>query len=511
MRTSPRTHATLLAALLTSVPAAAQITEIVDAAGAGPGAPLDKPAGIGVDASGNVFVSGASSNNVLMIAPGGAITEILDAAGDGAGNGLGNARGITVGPDGSVFVSGWTSNNVFMIENPGQPAQSVQMILDASGDGIHAIGRPSDMVSDALGNVFVAGIDSDNVFMIQSPGTPAQVTNQILGPSGDGAGHPLDAPAGLAMNSSGDLLVASSNSDVVFLVSSPGLPSQAVKAVLTSAGDGLGNALDLPRGIAVDGIGNLYVAGVESDNVFRVTDPGLPTQSITQLIDATGAGTGSALDGADYVAVDGQGTVYVTGVNSDNAFQVASPSLNPVITEIIDAGGDGLGNPLDVAATVAVRGSGDVFVVGQGSDNVFRIQVPPPSFVPYGSGCAGTGGVVPVLAMSGAATPGGSVQLDILNGVGSGSAYVVLGLHQAALPMGFGCTLNVAPLLPAIIGPVPLFPLGAQGPGAGSISVPATLPDSLTPPVTLTVQTFIVDPGAAGGFANTNGVEMLVD
>ena len=133
-----------------------------------------------------------------------------------------------------------------------------------------------------------------------------------------------------------------------------------------------------------------------------------------------------------------------------------------------------------------------------------------PWFVPYGTGCYGSGQVVPALAMSGLASPGGQIQIDILNGVGSGTAFIFTGLQQASTYMGYGCYLNVAPLLPPIVGPIPLFPFGAQGPGAGSISIPVTLPTSLVPPVTITLQAFVDDPGGKGGFSNTNGIELNI-
>jgi len=53
-------------------------------------------------------------------------------------------------------------------------------------------------------------------------------------------------------------------------------------------------------------IGNVYVAGKESDNVFKITPAGL----ITEIIDAAGDGT-SPFSFAQGIAVDGAGNVYV--------------------------------------------------------------------------------------------------------------------------------------------------------------------------------------------------------
>lgn len=55
------------------------VSTIIDATGDGAEDPLQLPAGAVVDASGNVFVVGSYSDNVLRITPDGVISEIIDA------------------------------------------------------------------------------------------------------------------------------------------------------------------------------------------------------------------------------------------------------------------------------------------------------------------------------------------------------------------------------------------------------------------------------------------------
>ena len=79
------------------------------------------------------------------------------------------------------------------------------------------------------------------------------------------------------------------------------------------------------------------------------------------------------------VAVDSSGNVYVAGFSSDNVFQITPGGT---ITEIIDATGDGAGNLLEAAYDVAVDSSGNVFVSGIFSDNAFKLTAKPPQAVP---------------------------------------------------------------------------------------------------------------------------------
>ena len=124
----------------------------------------------------------------------------------------------------------------------------------------------------------------------------------------------------------------------------------------------------------------------------------------------------------------------------------------------------------------------------------------------YGDGCPGSAGLVPTLAVDACAAPGDPVTLSISRALGGATAWIFPGLWPAAAPMGFGCTLNVFPLLPAV-GPLPL---GGAAPGTGNLEIIATLPNSL-PPTAVTMQAFVVDGGAPGGFSSSRGATLTIE
>ena len=123
----------------------------------------------------------------------------------------------------------------------------------------------------------------------------------------------------------------------------------------------------------------------------------------------------------------------------------------------------------------------------------------------YGQGCPGSGGFTPTLGLSGCALAGSSVTLNVEDGLGGGTAILLFGTQPASLPMGFGCSLNVSPLLPIM----PSLPLTGAGPGDGAASLTAPLPANATG-LTVTGQVFVVDPGGAGGFSNSMGLEFVI-
>ena len=283
------------------------------------------------------------------------ITEIIDSTGDGAGNLLDIPIDVAVDSLGNVYVTGYNSDNVFRIT----PGGVITEIIDTSGDGAgNTLVSPIGVAVDDSGNVYVTGEDSDNVFRI----TPGGVITEIIDSSGDGAGNPLDRPQLMATDGLGNVYVTGFDSNNAFKIT----PSGVISEIIDSSGDGAGNTLAVAVGIAIDGSGNVYVTGAASDNVFRIT----PCEVITEIIDSNPPGFGTTLAAPLDIAVDGSDNVYVTGVLSDNAFKITPIG---VITEIIDSTGDGAGNLLAGSLGIAVDGSGNVYVTGADSDNVFRI------------------------------------------------------------------------------------------------------------------------------------------
>lgn len=94
----------------------------------------------------------------------------------------------------------------------------------------------------------------------------------------------------------------------------------------------------------------------------------------------------------------------------------------------------------------------------------------------FGQGCAGIGGFVPTLNFSGALGLGAAGSIDVASAEGGANGMFIFGPTAAQVPVGYGCSVLVNPIL----GYVGLFGLNGVGPGAGTYSFGFNMPLSTT-------------------------------
>jgi hypothetical protein len=137
--------------------------------------------------------------------------------------------------------------------------------------------------------------------------------------------------------------------------------------------NGPGNSDDGANAIAVDGSGNVYVTGGSDDSgtswdyATLKYDP-----NGNQLWEKRYNGTGNSDDGANAIAVDGSGNVYVTGGSDDSgtSWDYATLKYDPNGNQLWEKRYNGPGNSWDWANAIAVDGSGNVYVTGQSAQSI---------------------------------------------------------------------------------------------------------------------------------------------
>jgi sugar lactone lactonase YvrE len=358
--------------------------------GTGASALFGFPDAVAVDGGGNVYVSDSQYNTVRKITPGGVVTTLAGTPGvKGSADGAGSAAqfnqpaGIGVDSSGNVYVADSGNQTVRKITSSGTVSTlaglaGVSGSTDATGSAARFNG-PDGLACDAAGDVYVSEI-TDTIRRI----SPAGVVSTIAGNPGvpgpnDGVG--IDAlfyqPASLALDQVGNLYVADTYNSTIRLVTPAGVVSTLAGRVVTEgSADGTGTTalFSLPTGIAVAANGSVFVADTNNDTI-RMGNAAPPGSTPTRLINIStraqvGSGSNLLIPG---FAIKGAGmeTLLIRAVGpSLGEFNLTGLLAVPIL-KVFDSSGSviasnaGWGNSLTSPQIVAAESSVGAFALGE--------------------------------------------------------------------------------------------------------------------------------------------------
>lgn len=242
--------------------------------GTGTTALFRNPKGIAADSAGNVYVADTGNATIRKITGAGVVTTIagsasatgsLDATGTAAR--FASPYGVAVDSVGNLYVIDSTANTVRKITAAGVVttlAGSANQTGFVDGTGTAArFSVPFDIAVDSAGNLYVCDHGNHAVRKV----TPAGVVTTLAGSGspgnvdGTGTAALLKFPAGIAVDSAGNVYVADTDNQVIRKISPAGVVSTIAGSGIGSA-DGVGTAATFynPKDVAVDSSGNLFVA-----------------------------------------------------------------------------------------------------------------------------------------------------------------------------------------------------------------------------------------------------------
>ena len=307
--------------------------------GTGNEARFSQPNGITVHSAGNIYVADTANDNIRKITSAGVVSTIAGSAGiSGSADGVGtNAQfyqpqSIAVDSSGNLFVADTFNQTVREVT----PAGVVSTIAGSAGISGSANGMggnarffyPSSITVDGASNIYVADTANQTIRKIVSQGTNWVVSTLAgsVGSSGNLNGEGTNAlfrdPMGVAVDTMGNVYVADTDNDCIRKITPAGMVSTIAGSVYGSA-DGTGSNAQFrsPYGIAVDSAGNLYVADTVNSTVRAITSAG-KVSTIAGLAIVIGSVDGSGSDARFYIpsgiALDSAGNLYVadTGNNT---------------------------------------------------------------------------------------------------------------------------------------------------------------------------------------------------
>jgi sugar lactone lactonase YvrE len=386
--------------------------------GAGTVARFNAPRGIAVDHSGRVWVADSETGIIRMVTRGGVVTTI---AGDPSrrppigytGLVMNGPAGIGVTRSGQVTVA---DTRLHVIR---QPASTSYLTVVAGKEGESgtadspigaantaarfnsphgiALGARRDLDAAGIGVVYVADTANHTIRQFLSR-PPANNVNTLAGTpgvpgsaDGTGASAQFNLPRGVAVDAAGLVYVADTGNHIVRTITSDGVVNAfAGTAGVSGSTDGTGAAarFSSPSGVAVDSVGNVYVADTGNHTIRRITPTGVTTTfsgSAGVSGSANGVGSAARFLSPSGVAVDDAGIVYVADTGNHTIRAIATDGTVSTIGGLAGAHGavegDGSTARFDSPAAIASDPSGILYIADT-RNSMVRLGLPSTAAAP---------------------------------------------------------------------------------------------------------------------------------
>ena len=343
---------------------------------------LGQPEGVAIDTVGNLYVADAAANRVRIIAPDGTIqtfagTGVAGFAGDGgpaAAAQLNQPYGLAFDTGGNLYIADLGNGRVRKVSVTGviqTVAGGGAFAATSQGQGGPATAaqlvQPRNVTLDAAGSLYISDFGANQVYCVASDGTLTLFAGTgVAGFSGDTTSAllaQLSAPAGLAIDSYGELYIADSGNNRVRKVY-----NGVIITVFNTPG---------PTGLTLASTGTLYIAASSYFGTLSQQTPGIS----------------SAVD----VAVDPAGDLYTTS----GVFVMEIPAGGSIVTTIAGSGaspnfggdnGPAIAAQLSSPSSVAMDSSGNWYIADTANNRIRMVTPAGAISTIAGTGTAGSTG-----------------------------------------------------------------------------------------------------------------------
>ena len=303
--------------------------------GFGSQARFSSPYGVAVDSFGDLVVADRGNDIIRKVTSDGRVTTMAGKAGEpGSADGTGTAArfdypsAVAIDSNGNVWVADRENNEIRRVTQAGVVTTEAGALSTGSRDGNGTTARftaPSGVSFDANGNLLIADRDSQGIRRMSASRDVTTIAGMLVQSgaiNATGSAARFRYPFASAADAAGNIYTT----DVCSIrrTTPEGVVTTFAGAITTcGAADGTATTarFNNPRGIAIDGSGNLYVADTFNHTIRRITPAGAVT-TIAGVAGVAGLPTGAGTGTAEHfsfpygIAVDNRGTVYVA--DSDN-------------------------------------------------------------------------------------------------------------------------------------------------------------------------------------------------
>ncbi len=357
-----------------------------------------------------IKVSGTGTGGILQVDPGSLKTIAGNGTAGESGDGnsaplaeLNDPGGIAFDPSGNLYIADTYNNVVRKVDTSG----NISIFAGTGNGGFSGDGGPAtaaellipfSVTSDSAGNIYIQDTGNSVVRKVDTTGkiTTFAGTPGVAGHAGDGGaatGATLSENQGARFDSAGNLFVPQCDDAAIRKIDTAGTITTVAGSFTEGfSGDG-GQAtsaqLNCPSGVAIDPVGNFYIADEFNNRIRKVNTAGIIStiagNGTPGSTGDNGPATAAKLNLPNDIAIDAAGNLYIADSGNNRIRKIGT---NGIITTVAggleNAGSAAVNSPLGVTTNSA----GNVYFSDSGNNavrEIFPLGVAPFAATAYGS------------------------------------------------------------------------------------------------------------------------------